>query len=97
MLKINKRHLQRRKIKNAVLIGLATAVTLSGLMLPLWILVTVIERGIGSFNLDLFTLMTPPPEADGGLLNAIVGSFIMVGEAMLLASPVGIITGVYLA
>ena len=97
MIQINKRHLQRRKIKNNLLIGVATLVTLAGLMLPIWILATVVERGIGSFNLALFTQMTPPPEAEGGLLNAILGSFMMVGEAMLLASPIGIITGVYLA
>lgn len=42
--------------------------------------------------------MTPPPGAEhGGLLNAIVGSFLLVGFATLLGTPLGILTGVYLA
>jgi phosphate transport system permease protein len=42
--------------------------------------------------------MTPPPgSSDGGLLNAIVGSLIMVGIGTGLGTPIGILAGVYLA
>jgi phosphate transport system permease protein len=41
--------------------------------------------------------MTPPPGSEGGLLNAIVGSLIMVGLATLVGTPVGIMAGIYLA
>ena len=34
-------------------------------------------KGIGGLSLSVFTEMTPPPGAAGGLLNAIVGSLIM--------------------
>ena len=36
---------------------------------------------------SLFTKMTPPPGSEGGLSNAIVGSLIMVGLAMLIGTP----------
>ena len=41
--------------------------------------------------------MTPPPGADGGLLNAIVGSLIMTVLAVLIGTPVGILAGTYMA
>jgi ABC-type phosphate transport system, permease component len=41
--------------------------------------------------------MTPPPGSEGGLLNAIVGSFIHVGLATLIGTPFGVLAGVYLA
>ena len=41
--------------------------------------------------------MTPAPGSDGGLLNAIVGSLIMVTLATLIGTPIGIMAGIYLA
>jgi phosphate transport system permease protein len=43
------------------------------------------------------TQMTPPPNDVGGLANAIFGSFLMVGLAALVATPIGIMAGIYLA
>jgi len=45
----------------------------------------------------VFTQMTPPPGSDGGLLNAIAGSLLMVGVATLIATPTGVLAGIYLA
>jgi len=87
----------RRNIKNNAMLSLSSGVAALGLMLPIWILYTAVERGIKTFNLDIFTKMTPPPDAAGGLLNAIVGSFLMVGLATLAAAPIGVMTGVYLS
>jgi phosphate transport system permease protein len=42
--------------------------------------------------------MTPPPgSSEGGLINAIVGSLILVGLATAIGTPVGIMAGIYLA
>ena len=41
--------------------------------------------------------MTPPPNEDGGLANAIYGSFLMVTLATLVGAPIGIMAGIYLA
>ena len=62
-----------------------------------WILATLLIKGIGALNLAVFTQMTPPPGEDGGLLNAIVGSLLMVGVGVLIAVPVGVMAGIYLA
>jgi phosphate transport system permease protein len=90
-------YVYKRKFINKLAITVATVIAMLGLALPFWILFTVVSRGISSFNLSLFTQMTPPPDAAGGLLNAILGSFVMVGIAMLIASPIGVMTGIYLA
>ncbi|MCS7228050.1 MAG: phosphate ABC transporter permease PstA [Endomicrobia bacterium] len=64
----------------------------------LLILSYIILKGITSLNLDFFIrLPKPVGETGGGMVNAIVGSFTLVGLAVLWAVPIGILTGVYLA
>jgi len=87
----------KRKLKSRLILTCATVISILGMALPFWILFTVIQRGLGSFNWALITQITPPPQAEGGLLNAIVGSLLMVGAAMVIAAPIGIFAGVYLA
>lgn len=90
--------LGRRKLTNRVALTLSLAAMAFGLFWLAWILWTVLELGLSGLSVSLFTEMTPPPGATtGGLLNAIVGSLIMVVLATLLGTPVGILTGVYLA
>ncbi|MBI1891818.1 MAG: phosphate ABC transporter permease PstA [Burkholderiales bacterium] len=69
-----------------------------GLLFLLWILATLIIKGGGALSLELFKQTTPAPGNNGGgLLNAIVGSLLMVGAATLISTPVGILAGIYLA
>jgi phosphate transport system permease protein len=68
-----------------------------GLFWLTWILFEVCRLGFGGLTADIFTKMTPPPGSEGGLLNAIVGSLVMVGVAMLIGTPIGILSGIYLA
>lgn len=87
----------RRKVKNNIMLTLASAVAIISLIFPIWILFTAIDHGISTFNTDIFTKMTPPPDARGGLRNAIIGSLLIVGLATLIATPIGVMTGIYLA
>lgn len=70
---------------------------LFGMTFLLWILFTLVQRGAQVLSPTLFTSMTPPPGSDGGLLNAIFGSFMMVLVATLISTPIGIMAGIYLA
>ncbi|MFN3551218.1 MAG: phosphate ABC transporter permease PstA [Endomicrobiia bacterium] len=64
----------------------------------LFILGYVIFKGISSLNLDFFIrLPKPVGEPGGGMVNAIVGSFILVLLASLWSVPIGVFSGVYLA
>ncbi len=69
-----------------------------GLIALLWILGVLLINGLGAVDLHMFTHTTPAPGSEGGgLMNAIVGSLMMVGVATLISTPIGIFAGVYLA
>ncbi len=87
----------KRKITNGIALTLSLLAMTFGLVWLLWILFEVVRLGFGGLSIDLFTKMTPAPGSDGGLLNAIVGSLIMVALATLIGTPIGIMAGIYLA
>jgi phosphate transport system permease protein len=87
----------RRRLKNVAAMSAAAAATAIGLAWLASILWTVVSGGIGAIDLDFFTLITPPPGSDGGLLNAIYGSAVMTAIATLAGTPVGVLAGTYLA
>ena len=69
----------------------------SALIWLVWILATTLINGFSALNLKLVTQMTPPPGSDGGLLNAIYGSAVMIAVAVLAGGPIGILAGTHLA
>ncbi|HLS83109.1 MAG TPA: phosphate ABC transporter permease PstA [Arenimonas sp.] len=88
----------RRRLINAATLALSGLAALFGLFWLVWILWTTLARGMDAMSLQLFTQMTPPPGVEGGgLLNAIVGSVLLSGLAVLLGAPVGIAAGTYLS
>ncbi|MBP6056824.1 MAG: phosphate ABC transporter permease PstA [Nitrosomonas sp.] len=87
----------RRRIINAMNLAFSVLAMVFGLFWLSWILLTLLDKGLGSISLDLFTQMTPSPGDTGGLLNAIAGSLMMVTLATLIGTPIGIMAGTYLA
>jgi phosphate transport system permease protein len=88
----------RRRRINVYALTASLAAMAFGLFWLAWILWTTVSLGIGGMSWALFTEMTPAPNtAGGGLANAIYGSFVMVGMATLLGTPLGILAGIYLA
>ncbi|MFZ2306392.1 MAG: phosphate ABC transporter permease PstA [Rhodoferax sp.] len=87
----------RRKHVNQIATGLALIAMAFGLFWLFWILWETILLGLGGLNLATFTQMTPPPNDEGGLANAIYGSFVMVALATCVGTPVGVMAGIYLA
>ena len=87
-----------RKRRNAVMLVISGATLIFGLFFLIWILGTLLyEGGAALAKISLFTQMTPPPGADGGLANAIYGSLIMVSVGTFFGTPIGILAGTYLA
>ena len=88
----------RRRRVNSLALTLSMLAMAFGLLWLIWILGTTIQFGIGGLSLELFTQSTPAQgDPGGGLLNAIVGTLIMVGIATAVGTPIGILAGVYLA
>jgi len=87
----------RRRLVNSIALTIATAAAAFGLVWLVWILATLIYNGISAINLQIFTEMTPPPGDKGGLLNAIFGSIVLTIGATVVATPIGMLAGTYLA
>ena len=69
-----------------------------GIFFLMWILFTLVVKGAGALSVAMFTQTTPAPGNEGGgLMNAIVGSLMMVGAAVFISTPIGILAGIYLA
>jgi phosphate transport system permease protein len=88
---------QGRRRTNAVAMGLALAATAFGLGWLVLILGALLWKGFSGLSPAVFTQMTPPPGASGGLLNPIVGSLILTLLAVAIGTPIGILAGTYMA
>ena len=87
----------RRSLANKLAMLLAGAAAIFGLFWLIWILWTTVTKGVANLNLDLFTMMTPPPNERGGLLNAFFGSAVISTLAIAIGTPLGVAAGTFLA
>ncbi|OBX06059.1 phosphate ABC transporter permease PstA [Gallibacterium genomosp. 3] len=86
-----------RKTKNQFMLGLAYLAVVFGLFWLIWILATLVLKGIPALSFELFLKPTPAPNESGGLINALIGSILMVAVATFIATPIGILAGTYLS
>jgi phosphate transport system permease protein len=86
-----------RRRRNLIAAVASYGATFVGLFWLALILGELFWQGFSGLSLRVFTEMTPPPGAVGGLLNAIVGSLIMTALALLIGAPIGILAGTYMA
>lgn len=87
----------RRKWVNNIALMLSLAAMSFGLFWLFWILWETVRLGIGGISLATFTQMTPAPNEEGGIANALFGSLVMVLLATFIGTPIGIMAGIYLA
>lgn len=87
----------KRKLVNKVALVLSLGAMCFGLFWLFWILWETVRLGIGGISLAAFTQMTPAPNEEGGIANAIYGSFLMVMLSTFVGTPIGIMAGIYLA
>lgn len=89
---------RKRLLRHRIGIALSVLAMGIGLAVLLWILATLLIKGLGGLSIAMFTQDTlAPGSPDGGLRNAIVGSLMMVGLSTLVSTPIGILAGIYLA
>ncbi len=95
----------RRRMKNAVMMGL-TVVCLGLALIPLGsILYSITVQGASVINVQFFTDVQPVPCSpnpitacsQGGIAQAIVGTLLLLALSCLISIPLGILIGVYLA
>lgn len=95
----------RRHLKNLLMMSL-TVLCLAVALIPLGsILYTVAAQGVSVLNVGFFTSPQPVPCSpsplavcsQGGIANALVGTLLVLALSCLIAIPIGILTGIYLA
>lgn len=93
------RSLQRpRTAMNFALNLIVASMTIFALVPLFSVLWMLLWRGGQKLSLALFTQLPPAPlEAGGGFGNAIAGTLVMVGLAVLMSVPVGLLSAIYLA
>ena len=94
----NSRNYLWRKTKSALAAVIAFICALLVIAPLALVLFHLIRSGASAINWSFFTeLPKPVGVAGGGMANAIVGSFQLLGLAALVGVPVGVLGGVYLA
>jgi phosphate transport system permease protein len=94
--------LRQRKIVNRTMEVIATLAALAAVAVLVLVVAAVAKRGFEALNVDFFTKdisflgSLTGQETHSGIKNAIVGSVIIVGFAILMALPVGILAAIYL-
>ncbi len=89
---------RKRELINTLMKGLIFFFTTLSLVPLLFILFYLIKQGIGAINWEFLThLPKPVGESGGGVFNAIVGTIILIILSTLMAVPLGIGAGIYLA
>ncbi|AWV19594.1 phosphate ABC transporter, permease protein PstA [Methylobacterium sp. XJLW] len=89
---------QGRRIADRTLRVACTGATLVGALVLGSILVMLIVQGVRGFTPTLFTNPTPGPGSEGGgIANAILGSLVLTGIGIVIATPVGVMAGTFLA
>src|SRR5437870_983856 len=90
--------ISRRKLIDRLATGLSVLAIVVAIVPLGAILLFVTVNGLPAINLALFTgAQTPPGTPGAGILNAIQCSILVVALASLIALPIGMLSGIYIA
>jgi phosphate transport system permease protein len=88
----------RRRVLSSLFVAFCAGAVILAMVPLAMILFFVVSQGVQALNLEFFThLPAPVGEAGGGMANSIVGTLILTGLGSLMAIPIGILSGVYMA
>jgi phosphate transport system permease protein len=87
-----------RYLANQALKAICVLFTALGAFVLGWILLMLLYEGVSALRPEVFTNTTPGPmTAGGGIANAMAGSLILTVLGIVVATPVGVLAGTYLA
>jgi phosphate transport system permease protein len=89
--------LRRRRIVEKVFGVLAIASAVLACAILLVVLGTLVYKGFSSLSIDFFTKPRPLFGEEGGIADALVGSALIVGMAMVIAIPVAVLVAIYMS
>jgi phosphate transport system permease protein len=87
-----------RQFKNGLMQSVTFVCALLVITPLLLVVYYLMKEGLTSMNWDFFTqLPKPVGETGGGMANAIAGTFILLGQSVVIGVPIGVLGGVYLS
>ncbi len=89
--------LRRRRLVEKTFGLLAMVAALLACTILALVLGTLVYKGFSQLNLDFFTKPRPLFGEKGGIADALIGSAIIVGMAMLMAIPVAVLVAIYMS
>jgi phosphate transport system permease protein len=89
--------LGRRRVVEKIFGGLAILSALIACGILFVVLGTVLYKGFSELNLGFFTKPRPLFGESGGIADALIGSALIVGMAMLMAIPVAVLVAIYMS
>jgi phosphate transport system permease protein len=89
-------NLRRRLAVSRLIQALATLSALLAVIALALVVHTVVSRGAPALSLDFLINDPPPSGPGGGIRSAIVGTALIVAMAAAIATPVGVLTAIYL-
>jgi phosphate transport system permease protein len=89
--------LRRRRITEKVFGALAFLAALLACGILAIVFGTLVYKGFSQLSLDFFTKPRPLFGEKGGIADALVGTALIVGMAMLMAIPVAVLVAIYMA
>jgi phosphate transport system permease protein len=88
----------KRKYSNKLYVAFASLCFVAGLIPLLSILYYTIVNGASAMSVDFFTKITPPIGGPGGgILNALIGSLVIICIASAIGIPIGVLGGAFLS
>ena len=92
------RSVARSRLVNTAITTSAWIAAAIGIFVMGWIVVTVVVRGIGAWNLAFFTQLPPTgTDTGGGLANCIIGTLVITFGAAVVGLPLGFFGAIYLS
>ena len=89
--------LRRRRAVEKLMAALAALSALIAVALLGLVLFTVLFKGLSQLELGFFTKPRPLFGEEGGIADALVGSALIVGMAMVIAIPVAVLVAIYMS
>lgn len=90
-MRINPRHTQKAAV---AILGGATALVL---LILVFIIFFILEKGLPVINLQFLTTNPQEMGRSGGIFPTIIGTIVLTFLALLIATPLGVFTSVYLS
>ncbi|HTY81487.1 MAG TPA: phosphate ABC transporter permease PstA [Dehalococcoidales bacterium] len=88
----------RRKWSSRVMLGLCSTAAGVAILVLAVILGYTLAHGISALNLNFLTQAAKPVgEVGGGMRNEIIGTFILIALGSVIALPVGLMAGIFVA